>query len=725
MICMCAACSVRAAPSSAPCQHPWCGLAAASVFGPADHPLHVYCLLQKLNAAVLCKCVGFEINEANERVLGRAYGHLDPSLWIVTEPHLDHTMFQSLVTTSGHMNMCSLFGKLILRYDHDPSAATWLGPDNPRFRINRYTTSDLHDLFAHIARCDPGACVPLPSWLPEPCVSPCIYGCLLTAHVKNTRRLTGGQTEIMDCIANLSAAFCKTMSPDAYLVNNETLWDGLHAMLSRCTDASHTAVASRLGYPFRTILSELPDLKPAASPKEHAAGAGDVVHAFGKRGKLHKMLNVESSLRGLTNPTISCLTFFEGTPPTDVLRERLQLMATSNPWISGRLRSGEDGAVHCWIPAAPELPLVEATMRGLRPEAPVSETMAKCSRYGARLGLEAIDRDEPLFRVCLLHTGAGRFALLVSLCHALGDAATFYRLYAMMDPSGGQPERLDFTRVPTFTAAALRESFGAEATSGHTQLPSSCPKGVSEQLKMYDAITRVAARQKDVTLAAVDAAWVAEQKAACAPLCTTGTPYVSTNDILAAWYFRKVGASHGTVACDCRGRLPGVRDAAASSKAGNYISSIVCSPADYASALRVRQKVATTLKLAARPSALSGARPPEVAMPRVVNITNWSTLYHHVEFPGCHTLVHFPIIDSTADVTHANLYLFRPHPGELAALNFMHGADQCPVRSRNDATFEAATWAAGEGASRVPNSDAAGPFVSMREIPRERLQPLH
>eukprot|EP00966_Prymnesium_polylepis_P080364 1861677-Prymnesium_polylepis.1 len=57
-------------------------------------------------------------------------------------------------------------------------------------------------------------------------------------------------------------------------------------------------------------------------------------------------------------------------------------------------------------------------------------------------------------------------------------------------------------------------------------------------------------------------------------------------------------------------------------------------------------------------------------MATIGNVTNWSTLYEHVELPGCDTLVHFPIIDSTVDATTGNLYLSRPRPGELGALQF-------------------------------------------------------
>jgi len=194
---------------------------------------------------------------------------------------------------------------------------------------------------------------------------------------------------------------------------------------------------------------------------------------------------------------------------------------------------------------------------------------------------------------------------------------------------------------------------------------------------MYDAITRGVSRQKDVTLAVVDEEWIAQQKAACAQHCVAaGVPGISTNDVLTSYFFCLIDASHGTVACDCRGRVPGVPDAATTFKPGNYISSIPCSPVEYADPLALHQKITTTLKRASQPSTLVGVQPSEMPMPRIGNVTNWSTLYQHLELPGCQTLVHFPIVNSIADVTHGNLYLFRSRPRELAALIFTPVAQQ-------------------------------------------------
>jgi len=95
----------------------------------------------------------------------------------------------------------------------------------------------------------------------------------------------------------------------------------------------------------------------------------------------------------------------------------------------------------------------------------------------------------------------------------------------------------------------------------------------------------------------------------------------------------------------------------------------------------VRQKVTKTLKRmdllstsASRELPPVGA--PQVAgAPRVSNVTNWSAVYYHLTFAECRHVAHFPVLNSLQDATHGNMYLFRPRPGELAALNFFKGDD--------------------------------------------------
>jgi hypothetical protein len=138
------------------------------------------------------------------------------------------------------------------------------------------------------------------------------------------------------------------------------------------------------------------------------------------------------------------------------------------------------------------------------------------------------------------------------------------------------------------------------------------------------------------------------------------------------WFFNEYDATHGNIVCDCRGRLPGL-PATDDFMPGSYIASIICDGEDFSSPVDVRRKVSSALERAAG-GGTGQAQKEETAAgglgARVANLTNWSSSYYHLELPGCHHIVHFPVVSSEQDIFYSNLYLFRPRAGELAALLF-------------------------------------------------------
>ena len=394
-------------------------------------------------------------------------------------------------------------------------------------------------------------------------------------------------------------------------------------------------------------------------------------------GEALPLLDVETSMLGLTNPSIDCLTFYEGVPPTATLKTRLRAMVKANPWAAGRLRSGEGGSISLWVPdsANASVRVMEATVDGLRTDMPPAEAIAACGKYGVKIGLECIDKDEPLLKVSVLKTGGQKFALLVSLSHVIGDAATYYNLYGMLDPSSTPPVALDPTRLSgVYGVEPLRKSFGPEIAGGHTQLKNAKAEEVTQNVQMLYAMSRAPARQKEVRLHLIDETWVAKQKELhAAEAKAANFEFLSTNDVLSAWYCGHVDASRGTVVCDCRGRLPGVPAMQDDFKPGNYLASVSCYAEDYATPVTIRRKVNDTLSRVAAGTSHLETAVPKGANAKVANLTNWSSLYVHLQLPECRHVAHFPIVNSITDATHGNLYIFRPRDGQLAVLNFQRG----------------------------------------------------
>lgn len=615
-------------------------------------------------ADVLLTCVGYEIHEGTERLLGRSRrpgaGPVARHLWIFSEPHLDEIFSINRVLTVGHMHVAWLVAEQALRCWREPATLTrqlQLQQELPRHRINFITASEMGSAMDAMAL-DP----------------------------------TEAQA-MMALLDRVADDFDRTMVLEACLVHNETLWDLLHdslrAQLTSGQQLNEEPLA-QLPYPFASLADELTDVQ---------------------NGRTYRLNAMEASLGILTTPPINALTFYQGVAPVAFLRERVRTIARSNPWLGGRLVADDGGGVSLQtsLPSKASILFTEVHAPWLDAQMPdVAAAIDGSKAIGVKLGLECIDANEPLFSVHVLHTGSETFAMLVSLSHVIGDATTFYALCNMIDPSCDPPARLDPTRLPAFTAASVTAAFGPEAAKAFHSLHSSKPPIPDEALKLHRYRERQS-HAKRASLCMLDASWLDAGKAACAKEAAAAMhAFISSNDVLASWHFTRARASFGFILCDCRGRLPGLPAADADFKPGTYIASIACQRSDFTSAVNVRHKVATTLQHA-RAGAAADLAAYEQPEPHhtLANLTNWAMAYVQVELPGCHHVAHVPVVDSAMDTFDANLYVFRPRSGELAVLSFESGVpseneDNGPlmpweVHSGQDAALDRGVRPAGSG----------------------------
>lgn len=100
----------------------------------------------------------------------------------------------------------------------------------------------------------------------------------------------------------------------------------------------------------------------------------------------------------------------------------------------------------------------------LYPGQPVTELDPRLYPCFTNTAVSQCNQDLPLFKVTLVHTphagGASDFALLVSMCHNLGDGHTYYTICAALGAGAVRtraPEpHTDFLRPRARTATARR-----------------------------------------------------------------------------------------------------------------------------------------------------------------------------------------------------------------------------------------------------------------------------
>jgi hypothetical protein len=112
-------------------------------------------------ADIVCKCVGFEVNEGNERLFGRAWmgadGMVGRGTWVLVEPYLDARA--SGLPLIGHVNGVNWAAKMITRFWRQggvPVASVMTpGTTLQRVRINHVSASDATDALLQAAASDP------------------------------------------------------------------------------------------------------------------------------------------------------------------------------------------------------------------------------------------------------------------------------------------------------------------------------------------------------------------------------------------------------------------------------------------------------------------------------------------------------------------------------------------------------------------------------------------
>lgn len=169
---------------------------------------------KRVDADVLIKCVGFEINEQNEKILGRASmcstGLVSANLWLQVEAHLDSRAFHNPFGSS-YLNYVKFNATTIIHYRQDSHLQALASA-----RINHFSvTESLQGLRG------------VPQTLGR-----------LTTHLET-----------------VTAAFHETMSPAEYVLRNQNLWDAINDLL-----LSQSPKCAKVAFPFAEIFEELPDL---------------------------------------------------------------------------------------------------------------------------------------------------------------------------------------------------------------------------------------------------------------------------------------------------------------------------------------------------------------------------------------------------------------------------------------------------------------------------------
>jgi hypothetical protein len=372
----------------------------------------------------------------------------------------------------------------------------------------------------------------------------------------------------------------------------------------------------------------------------------------------HTLLELlpDEKRRHLVNPSVCTITFYDGDIPLSYLRERIAAIIKANPFLQSRLVTIPSGMTHngralspgaaaihpsTFDPTCVDTYLRVVTDVELSPDLPYEELLRRARPFTLPLGRDSIDRDQPLFQVTVFQNKTpGCSGMMVSLCHTIGDGFTFYKVYAMLDPSAPVPA------LCTERAKRFQEEEGNGEKIGTTY--AGWVLALCGALRNKFLRPPMEARVRRVSDEQIAAAKTAHQeREAGTNRCAS---FLSKNDIITSWFFQYTLCSMGMMVANLRSRKSYLTD----QYAGNYLGRVMF----YA----VRMYLPATIREYA--SRLSTPQSDDASAAQLLGlnlsiVTNWTSFYRDVQLPGCTQRLHLPVFEMGALPLRNCLVLFQ------------------------------------------------------------------
>lgn len=350
---------------------------------------------------------------------------------------------------------------------------------------------------------------------------------------------------------------------------------------------------------------------------------------------------------------ITTITFYNGDfkAASEALCTQFTRVVASNPWLAGRLVKTDTGVQLRHPVMSPEVASVEVNSLftsisaqetslsfKLTPNSPYADICTEMFKSNANVvvenGYSLVGKNKPVTLLTLAESIAGKFALIFSMSHVVGDGRTYYEIFKMLQP-GVAVRQLASTRVMNFSEL-MRDTCGRK----ELEWADSASTAFVFTVTMLPAMLGCGKKAKCYAFS-LDDERVAAAKTAGA--VDGGVPYVTTNDILTSTFFNECNARIGMMGFDCREKLEGIHK----DLAGNYVSALVLDSEVFGTPARLRQMYSTQpYKTTARK--LPGWCGCFGGDANFAMITNWLSFAGElVVLEGCEMAIHLPVKNPT------------------------------------------------------------------------------
>merc|ERR1711977_5541 len=392
-------------------------------------------------------------------------------------------------------------------------------------------------------------------------------------------------------------------------------------------------------------------------------GKAPCLNAQNKGGEtkvvVEKLLPVEELILANNEPSVTTITFFKGRyeRASEVLRGRVEAIVKKNPWLLGSV-SGKHLVYpvleETQVPSCIPQEMFQVKKLDLHRDTPYETIGEVLEGFVVLPG-----RCSMLWRNTVIPDASdeNRFALVTSMSHVAGDGNTYYQIFnqlcGSMEITALSPARkADCARAIEDLTKTRRELMGPSFFIGIA-------------LRMLYGAT-LAREKVHARMAFLSDAWVTkskkEAKAKGGEGGGGGVGYISTNDAVTSWFFRKSrNCRLSLMAVNFRNRV----ENCASADAGNYEDMIYYLPGDVETPGLIRKSLGQFKRAGSPETVLPSSFLGRLGLNGAL-VTNWSTFYRPGRIPDCVEDLHLPV----ALLGHMPHFwtlcvIFRPTPTKL------------------------------------------------------------
>ena len=324
---------------------------------------------------------------------------------------------------------------------------------------------------------------------------------------------------------------------------------------------------------------------------------------------------------GYASPTVK--TVFDGQPDEEFLNRRIDEILQLNPWLFARLRT-DPGSKELiwWVPHDRDIEQIYHTETLGSNDQVITHCDPKWVVETAKASFNCL--AQPPHTRLVLVKGPKKYAIVISLSHAMADAHTVFTVLGMLNTEEN-PRAMIFQRSEEWLGE-WKWRLGQGSADRHQWFYENCEWSALNVEQTYDKLRNVPDAPTATTWL-IRPEWIQEQKRLFQQTRQPNDPeFISSNDVITSWFARQMKDDAIMMAVNMRDRDTNDTTTTAL-HVGCYLSGMICFPEEYENPATIRRIVDSSGEcfLEDAPAASPNQNSSTCSL-----ISNWHGFYRHL-----------------------------------------------------------------------------------------------